>query len=63
MKATIFLTYRDDTEVCFTFECDEDRTHALATLLMVCRGTFMASAAKRVVAYNEEGFGICSYTK
>ena len=63
MKATIFLTYRDDTEVCFTFECDEDKTHALATLLMVCRGTLMASAAKRVVAYNEEGFDICSYTK
>lgn len=63
MKATIFLTYNDDSEVCFTFECDEDKTHALATLLMVCRGTLMASIAKRVVAYNEEGFDICSYTK
>lgn len=63
MKATIFLTYRDDSEVCFTFECDEDKTHSLATLLMVCRGTLMASSANRVTAYNEEGFDICSYTK
>ena len=63
MKATIFLTYRDDSEVCFTFECEEDESHALATLLMVCRGTLMASSANRIAAYNEEGFDICSYTK
>ncbi len=63
MKATIFLTYDDDSEVCFTYECDEERTHALATLMMVCRGTLMASSAKKVTAYNEEGFDICSYTK
>lgn len=63
MKATIFLTYRDDSEVCFTFECEEEESHALATLLMVCRGTLMASSAKMIIAYNEEGFDICSYTK
>lgn len=63
MKATIFLTYRDDSEVCFTFECEEKESQALATLMMVCRGTLMASSAKRIAAYNEEGFDICSYTK
>lgn len=63
MKATVFLTYRDDSEVCFEFSCDESTTHALATLLMVCRGLLMASMGKRVVAYNEEGFDICSYEK
>lgn len=63
MKATIFLTYLDDSEVCFTFECEEDKSHALATLMMVCRGTLMASSAVRVTAYNEDGFDICSYTK
>ena len=63
MKATIFLTYNDGSEVCFTFECDEDKAQALATLLMVCRGTLKASSAIRVIAYNEDGFDICSYTK
>ena len=63
MKATIFLTYRDDSEVCFTFECEEEQSHALATLMMVCRGTLMASSANRIVAYNEEGFDIFSYTR
>lgn len=63
MKATIFLTYRDDSEVCFTFECEEDKNHALATLMMVCRGTLMASSAKQIVAYDEEGFDICSYIR
>ena len=63
MKATIFLTYQDDSEVCFTYECYEERTDALATLMMVCRGTLMASSAIKVTAYNEDGFNICSYTK
>lgn len=63
MKATIFLTYKDDSEICFTFESDEDEGHALGTLMMVCRGTLMTSMAVRITAYNEEGFDICSYTK
>lgn len=63
MKATIFLKYRDDSEICFTFECEEDEIRAIATLMMVCRGTLMASSGNSIVAYNEEGFDICSYTK
>lgn len=63
MKATIFLTYSDDSEVCFTYECEENVNHALATLMMVCRGTLMASSAIKIVAYNEDGFDICSYTR
>lgn len=63
MKATIFLTYKDDSEVCFNFECEEDKTSALATLMMVCRGTLMASSANKVCAYDEDGFDLCSYYK
>lgn len=63
MKATIFLTYRDDSEVCFEFSCDGRDHEALATLYMVCRGTLMASSAKSVAAYDEEGFDLCSYVK
>ena len=63
MKAAIFLTYRDDSEVYFTFKCDEDKRKALATLMMVCRGTLMASSGVRITAYDEDGFDICSYIK
>ena len=63
MKATIFLTYRDNSEVCFTYECNENENDALATLMMVCRGTLMASSAIKIVAYDEENIFICSYRK
>ena len=63
MKAFVFLTYRDDSEVYFEYSCDENKTSALATLMMVCRGTLMASGAKRITAYDEDGFDLCSYVK
>lgn len=63
MKATIFLTYGDDSEVCFEFSCDAPENAAYGTLLMVCRGTLMASMACKIVAYNEDGFDICSYVR
>jgi len=63
MKATIFIEYRDGSEVCFEFKCDEERSHALATLLMVCRGSLMASMANKITAYDEDGFEYCSYIK
>lgn len=63
MKADVFLTYRDDSEVHFQFDCDASDNDALATLLMVCRGTLMATMAVKITAYNEEGFEYCSYIK
>lgn len=63
MKATVFLTYQDDSEVCFTFESEEPKNKALATLMMVCRGTLMASSANKIVAYDDEGFDLASYYK
>jgi len=63
MKASVNLEYSDGSEVWFDFDCSESVPQALATLMMVCRGVLMASMANRVVAYNEEGFDICSYVK
>ena len=63
MKASVCLEYNDESEVWFDFESSESEHNAKATLLMVCRGTLMASSAKRIVAYNDEGFDICSYVK
>lgn len=63
MKATVFLTYSDDSEVCFEFQCDESESSALALLMMVCRGALMASMANKICAYDEQGFDIVSYYK
>lgn len=63
MKASICLEYKDESEVWFDFECSEPEHSAKATLLMVCRGTLMASSAVKITAYNDEGFDICSYIK
>lgn len=63
MKASVNLEYRDGSDVWFDFDCSDPETEALATLMMVCRGVLMASMAYRVIAYNEEGFDICSYIK
>jgi hypothetical protein len=63
MKASVCLEYDDDSEVWFDFKSYDLDVDAIATLMMVCRGTLMASMACRVTAYNEDGFDICSYVK
>lgn len=63
MKATVSLTYSDNSEICFDFSCNAPETDALGLLLMVTRGTLMASMAKGVCAYDEDGFNICAYYK
>lgn len=61
MKANVCLSYNDGSEVRFDFECSEPDRQSLATLMMVCQGTLLASSASRIVAYDNEGFDICSY--
>ena len=55
---TIFLYYLDETEISF-----EVITNDSALVMMITRGTLMASIAYRATAYDEEGFEICSYIK
>lgn len=55
---TIFLYYPDDSEKSF-----EVRTNDKALVMMITRGTLMASMAYQATAYNDEGFEICSYIK
>lgn len=63
MKATVFLTYSDDSETSFEFKSYDSEVDALALLYMVCRGTLTASLAVKVQAFNEDGFDICTYVK
>lgn len=55
---TIFLYYLDDSEKSF-----EVNTKDKALVMMVTRGTLIASVAYKATAYNDEGFEICSYIK
>lgn len=54
---TICLDYLEDN---ITFEVN---TTDLALVMMITRGTLMASTAYKATAYDEEGFDICSYVK
>lgn len=63
MKASVCLEYNDDSEVWFDFNSDDSEISAKGTLMMVCRGTLMASMAERIIAYDEDGFDICSYIR
>lgn len=55
---TICLEYVNGETMTFEVKTDD-----LALVMMITRGTLMASIAERAIAYNEEGFDICAYTK
>lgn len=64
-KDTVYIEieYNDGTEFHFNVEVEGKEYEKVATILMITRGTLMASSGVKAVAYNEEGFDICSYIK
>ena len=60
---TIELVYGDDSSTYFKVCVEGEDYECKALLLMITRGTLMASMAKRSVCYNDEGFDVCSYVK
>lgn len=60
---TIFVTYKDDSEFHFDVTIDGSDTEVMANLMMITRGTLMASSGVRAICYNFEGFDVCSYIK
>ncbi len=62
-KFTVEMTYNDETEIHFTVEIDGTDNQIYGQLMMITRGTLMASGAQRATAYNEEGFDVCNYIK
>lgn len=63
MRAKVHLIYKDRFEACFDFCDNGPQERANDILQTVCRGCLMASAAIKVVAYDEEGAELCSYEK
>lgn len=62
-KVTINLEYSDESEVYFDVTFEGSETDAIATFMMVTRGTLQASMATKATCYKEDGFELCSYIK
>lgn len=60
---TIFIEYNDESEFHFDVTIEGTETQIIASLMMITRGTLMASNGIRATCYNDEGFEICSYSK
>lgn len=61
-KVFVEIEYNDNT--IFTFDVishAESASAYMAEIMMITRGTLMASSAYKATAYNKEGFPICSY--
>lgn len=57
------LVYNDDSERGFEVVIEDSYVNALASVMMITRGTLMASSAHRAIAYNSQGFDVISYVK
>lgn len=62
-KFYVELVYNDDSETHFDVILEGSDHEIKATLMMITRGTLMASSAARATAYNDQGFDICAYQK
>lgn len=57
------VEYNDKSSFSFDVIIEGSDNDMLAHMMMITRGTLMASSASMAIAYNNEGFPICSYTK
>jgi hypothetical protein len=65
-NSKVFIEIEYDDETSFTFDVISHAENANAfqgEIMMITRGTLMASMGTKATAYNYEGFPICSYIK
>lgn len=62
-KFYVELVYNDESEMHFDVLLEGNEHEIKATLMMITRGTLMASSAVRATAYNDQGFDVCAYQK
>lgn len=55
------IIYSDETSFGFNVELEGSEHEVYANLMMISRGTLMASSAVRCIAYNDDGFDVLSY--
>lgn len=61
VKVTIVVEYSDKSEFTFDVTMEGLENAIVANLLMITRGTLIASCAKKATCYKEDGFELCSY--
>ena len=62
VKVTIIVEYNDKSEFTFDVTMEGKEHEVVAHLLMITRGTLIASSAKKATCYKSDGFVLCSYT-
>lgn len=62
-KFHVELVYNDESEMHFDVLLEGKEHEYMATLMMITRGTLMASSAVRATAYDDQGFDVCAYQK
>lgn len=60
---TLVLEYNDGSDAQAEIITEGQHSESLALLMMICRGTLMASSAKSCTIYDTEGFDVVSYMK
>ena len=60
-KFFVEIVYNDKSYFNFSVELNGTEAEVMGSLMMITRGTLMASSAHRAIAYNEEGAILCSY--
>lgn len=58
---SVQIEYEDETGFDFEVTLDGKPHDIVAELMMITRGTLKASSGYRAIAYNDEGFDVCSY--
>lgn len=62
-KFFVEVEYNDESSFSFEVHIEGRDVDVKANLMMITRGTLMASLGSKATAYNFEGFPICSYYK
>lgn len=60
---TIEIEYNDGSGFTFDVTIEGSDNEIKASLMMITRGTLMASIARKATCYKDDGFEICSYIK
>lgn len=59
----IEVNYDDETGFNFHVDIEGDLSQHRATLMMITRGTLMASSARSAYCYDMQGFDVCAYVR
>ena len=65
LKKTYYveISYPDDSEFHFDVTIEGEYCNVAASLMMITRGTLLASSGCRAYCYNDEGFEVCAYVR